>query len=50
MGKYAQPALDEMSRELEAKTEEIGELIAFLLSDKAGFVVGETVGFTGGWP
>jgi len=30
--------------------EEIGALIAFLLSDKAGFVVGETVGFTGGWP
>lgn len=32
------------------RPEEIGELIAFLLSDKAGFVVGETVGFTGGWP
>lgn len=30
--------------------EEVGELIAFLASGKAGFVTGQTVYFTGGWP
>ena len=30
--------------------EELGELIAFLVSGKARFVTGQTVYFTGGWP
>lgn len=30
--------------------EEIGDLIAFLVSGKARFVTGQAVGFTGGWP
>jgi len=30
--------------------EEVGELIAFLVSGRSPFVTGEVVGFTGGWP
>jgi NAD(P)-dependent dehydrogenase (short-subunit alcohol dehydrogenase family) len=29
---------------------EVGELIAFLASGRAGFVTGQTIHFTGGWP
>jgi NAD(P)-dependent dehydrogenase (short-subunit alcohol dehydrogenase family) len=29
--------------------EEIGELVAFLVSGKSPFVTGQTIGFTGGW-
>lgn len=30
--------------------EEIGELVAFLVSGKSNFVTGQVIGFTGGWP
>lgn len=30
--------------------EEVGELIAFLASGRAGFVTGQVIPFTGGWP
>jgi NAD(P)-dependent dehydrogenase (short-subunit alcohol dehydrogenase family) len=30
--------------------QEIGELIAFLASGKSGFVTGQVIYFTGGWP
>jgi NAD(P)-dependent dehydrogenase (short-subunit alcohol dehydrogenase family) len=30
--------------------QEIGELIAFLSSGKSGFVTGQVIYFTGGWP
>lgn len=30
--------------------QEIGQLIAFLTSGKAGFVTGQVINFTGGWP
>ena len=30
--------------------EEVGELIAFLVSGRSAFVTGQVIGFTGGWP
>ena len=30
--------------------EEVGELIAFLVSGRSTFVTGQVIGFTGGWP
>ena len=30
--------------------EEIGELLAFLVSGKSSFVTGQVIDFTGGWP
>lgn len=30
--------------------EEVGELVAFLASGRSGFVTGQTIYFTGGWP
>jgi len=30
--------------------EEIGELVAFLVSGRSAFVTGQVIDFTGGWP
>ena len=32
------------------RPEEIGELIAFLVSGRSSFVTGQVIDFTGGWP
>ena len=37
-------------REIDGRPEEIGHLIAFMVSGKSDFVTGQVIGFTGGWP
>jgi len=48
--KYVQRVKDMVPLGRLGRPEEIGELIAFLLSGKSDFVTGQVIGFTGGWP
>ena len=48
--KYAQRLKDLVPMQRLGRPEEIGALIAFLVSGKSDFVTGQVIPFTGGWP
>jgi NAD(P)-dependent dehydrogenase (short-subunit alcohol dehydrogenase family) len=48
--KYVQRIKDMVPLGRLGRPEEIGELIAFLVSGKSDFVTGQVIPFTGGWP
>lgn len=48
--KYVQRVKDMVPLGRLGRPDEIGALIAFLLSGKSDFVTGQVIGFTGGWP
>lgn len=48
--KYVQRLKDMVPLQRLGRPEEIGALVAFLVSGKSDFVTGQVIGFTGGWP
>lgn len=46
---YNQWVLDQQSIKRRGASEDIGNLIAFLASDSASFITGQTIGIDGGW-